>query len=243
MSKAAGIHSACYQVGRMQLVQWLHEMLNENVEKVEDVSSGHHYCILLEALYPGQINVPKIIMNAKLEWEKVSNLKMVQNCLIQHKVDRAVDVDKLAKGKFQDNIEFLQWFKWFFEQNFDVGSGFDAEDVRRRTGKKSTAGTNAAVKPGAKPTAVVSKASTISKSVISSSGVSQNKPNLDVQQQLDRRTKESKFYFNKLREIELYMGELTEQAEAAGLQDDGNQLNLMNVINKVEEVLYATYTE
>ena len=34
--------------------------------------------------------------------------------LFQH-----VPVDKLVKGKFQDNFEFVQWFKKFFEHNYN----------------------------------------------------------------------------------------------------------------------------
>ena len=30
-----------------------------------------------------------------------------------------VDVDKLSKQKFQDNFEFLQWFKKFFDANYN----------------------------------------------------------------------------------------------------------------------------
>jgi RP/EB family microtubule-associated protein len=30
-----------------------------------------------------------------------------------------VPVEKLIKGKFQDNFEFLQWFKKFFDVNYD----------------------------------------------------------------------------------------------------------------------------
>ena len=30
-----------------------------------------------------------------------------------------VPVDRLVKGKFQDNFEFIQWFRKFFDANFD----------------------------------------------------------------------------------------------------------------------------
>uniref|UniRef100_A0A3Q2P9F1 EB1 C-terminal domain-containing protein n=1 Tax=Fundulus heteroclitus TaxID=8078 RepID=A0A3Q2P9F1_FUNHE len=30
-------------------------------------------------------------------------------------VDKIIPVERLVKGKFQDNFEFLQWFKRFFE--------------------------------------------------------------------------------------------------------------------------------
>lgn len=38
-------------------------------------------------------------------------------------------MDKLIKGRFQDNFEFLQWFKKFFDANYD-GREYDAFDVR-----------------------------------------------------------------------------------------------------------------
>ena len=30
-----------------------------------------------------------------------------------------IPVDRLVKGRFQDNFEFLQWFKKFFDANYD----------------------------------------------------------------------------------------------------------------------------
>ncbi len=36
-----------------------------------------------------------------------------------------VPVDKLVKGRFQDNFEFIQWFKKFFDANYDGGE-YDA---------------------------------------------------------------------------------------------------------------------
>ena len=42
---------------------------------------------------------------------------------------QTVDVDKLAKQKFQDNFEFLQWFKKFFDANYS-GEEYSALQVR-----------------------------------------------------------------------------------------------------------------
>lgn len=38
-------------------------------------------------------------------------------------------VDRLIKGRFQDNFEFLQWFKKFFDANYD-GREYDAIESR-----------------------------------------------------------------------------------------------------------------
>lgn len=40
-----------------------------------------------------------------------------------------IPVDKLIKGRFQDNFEFLQWFKKFFDANYD-GREYDALESR-----------------------------------------------------------------------------------------------------------------
>lgn len=39
-------------------------------------------------------------------------------------------MDKLIKGRFQDNFEFLQWFKKFFDANYDGIREYDAFDAR-----------------------------------------------------------------------------------------------------------------
>lgn len=42
---------------------------------------------------------------------------------------QVIPVDKLIKGRFQDNFEFLQWFKKFFDANYD-GREYDAYEAR-----------------------------------------------------------------------------------------------------------------
>ncbi|TDG50161.1 hypothetical protein AWZ03_003377 [Drosophila navojoa] len=43
--------------------------------------------------------------------------------------ENIIPIDKLIKGRFQDNFEFLQWFKKFFDANYD-GRDYDASAVR-----------------------------------------------------------------------------------------------------------------
>ena len=42
---------------------------------------------------------------------------------------QVIPVDKLIKGRFQDNYEFVQWFKKFFDANY-AGSEYDALAAR-----------------------------------------------------------------------------------------------------------------
>jgi RP/EB family microtubule-associated protein len=48
-----------------------------------------------------------------------------------------VPVDKLVKGRFQDNFEFLQWFKRFFDANYQ---GQDYDPVAARGGIEAATG-------------------------------------------------------------------------------------------------------
>ena len=44
-------------------------------------------------------------------------------------IQQIIPIDKLIKGRFQDNFEFLQWFKKFFDANYD-GHDYDASGAR-----------------------------------------------------------------------------------------------------------------
>ena len=67
-----------------------------------------------------------------------------------------VPVDKLIKGRFQDNFEFLQWFKKLFDANFD-GKDYDPVAVRGGQGASPAGNTaparSAAAAPVRKPAA------------------------------------------------------------------------------------------
>ena len=46
--------------------------------------------------------------NTKQEHEYINNFKVLQASFKKMSVDKIVPVDRLVKGKFQDNFEFLQ---------------------------------------------------------------------------------------------------------------------------------------
>ena len=48
--------------------------------------------------------------NTKQEHEFITNFKVLQASFKKMSVDKIVPVDRLVKGKFQDNFEFLQVF-------------------------------------------------------------------------------------------------------------------------------------
>jgi len=59
-----------------------------------------------------------------------------------------VPVDKLIKGRFQDNFEFVQWFRKFFEANAQEGwESYDALSARGGADMGPSGGKAAAAPP------------------------------------------------------------------------------------------------
>lgn len=83
---------------------------------------------------------------------------------------KVIPVEKLVKGKYQDNFEFVQWFKKFFDANFD-GKDYDAFAARDgiplvATEGKIVPGHVVKPKPGmGKPMATVAPASKVAPKV------------------------------------------------------------------------------
>merc|ERR1719361_739434 len=80
-------------------------------------------------LFPGCLQLKKVKFMTKLEHEYIHNFKVLQASFKKMSVDKIVPVDKLIKGRFQDNFEFIQWFKKFFDANYQGGE-YDAMGAR-----------------------------------------------------------------------------------------------------------------
>ena len=92
--------------------------------KIEELCTGAAYCQFMDMLFPGSIQIKKVIVihifftfivissqvkfNTKQEHEYINNFKVLQASFKKMSVDKIVPVDRLVKGKFQDNFEFLQ---------------------------------------------------------------------------------------------------------------------------------------
>ncbi|XP_076068853.1 microtubule-associated protein RP/EB family member 1 isoform X2 [Oratosquilla oratoria] len=116
-------------LSRHEMLNWVNDCLQSNFTKVEQLCSGAAYCQFMDMLFPGSLALKKVKFSTNLEHEYINNFKLLQASFKKMHVDKIVPVDKLIKGKFQDNFEFLQWFKKFFDANYD-GSEYDAMTMR-----------------------------------------------------------------------------------------------------------------
>ncbi|KAI4893337.1 hypothetical protein NFI96_024142, partial [Prochilodus magdalenae] len=88
------------------------------------------YCQFMDMLFPGCISLKKVKFQAKLEHEYIHNFKLLQASFKRMNVDKIIPVEKLVKGRFQDNLDFIQWFKKFFDANYD-GKEYDPVQARQ----------------------------------------------------------------------------------------------------------------
>lgn len=217
---------------------------------------GAAYCQFMDMLFPGCISLKKVKFQAKLEHEYIHNFKLLQASFKRMNVDKVIPVEKLVKGRFQDNLDFIQWFKKFYDANYD-GKEYDPVEARQgqdaipppdpgeqifNLPKKShhanspTAGA-AKSSPASKPGSTPSRPSS-AKRASSSGSASRSDKDLETQViQLNEQVhslklalegveKERDFYFGKLREIELLCQE-------HGQEND-------DLVQRLMEVLYAS---
>ncbi|KAM8947752.1 microtubule-associated protein RP/EB family member 1 isoform 1-T1 [Pelodytes ibericus] len=121
-------------LSRHDMLAWINESLQLNLTKIEHLCSGSAYCQFMDMLFPGSVTLKKVKFQAKLEHEYIQNFKVLQAGFKKMGADKIIPVDKLVKGKFQDNFEFVQWFKKFFDANYD---GKDYDPVAARQGQES----------------------------------------------------------------------------------------------------------
>ena len=138
-------------VGKNVLLAWLNDFFQAGYTKVEQMSTGAMAVQIMDAIYPGKVAINKVNFDAKTQPESVANFKVLQNVFDKEQITKYIDVTKLLNGKFQDNLEFLQWLKSYFDKNYS-GQEYNAVERReqaRQQYKKGHkfAGSSAALKP------------------------------------------------------------------------------------------------
>lgn len=226
---------------RTDLLAWLNELLQINYTKIEQCGTGGAYCQVLDSIY-GDLPMSRVKMNAKHEYEFIANYKVMQNVFKAKKIDKPIPVEKLVKCKMQDNLEFLQWVKRFWDANYG-GQGYDA--VARRKGSAiDTPATLAPLATGRSGSAGNLSAGGRSggKTPIGGHRAGSTQPTEAVQRlqeqlrdmsvHLEALEKERDFYFEKLREIEILVQNQTELLSADGKED--------NTLKAIQKILYET---
>ncbi|KAI9183330.1 microtubule integrity protein mal3 [Blastocladiella emersonii ATCC 22665] len=224
---------------RQELLHWINNLTGLGLVKIEELGKGYALCQIFDSVF---LDVPlrKVKFNAKHEFEYIQNFKVLQSVFDKHKIPNHIPVERLVKLKFQDNIEFCQFVKKFWDSHFP-GHFYDAAARRAGAGApavvasagpakvsaRATAGgaasMGARVKASSSPSLAGGLASAGSASNVSAAALQHAQVQVaELQGQLDEAhgalesmAKERDFYFGKLRAVEVMMQALQQQGEAA----------------------------
>merc|ERR1719253_583285 len=118
-------------VSRSELLGWANDFFDLNLAKVEQCANGAVYCQIIDACHPGTVNMRKVNWMAKSDHEFIPNYKVLQSAFDKNGIERHIDVDKLIRAKYQDNLEFLQFIKCYAEKEGSyMNSGYEASIAR-----------------------------------------------------------------------------------------------------------------
>jgi RP/EB family microtubule-associated protein len=240
-----GMMEGAFFVSRTDILEWLNDLLQLSLTKVEQCATGAVYCGVIDAIYPGTFAISKVNWGAKHEYEFVNNFKVLQQAFQKNGITRHIEVNKLVKAKYQDNLEFCQWLKRYFDLNYN-GEPYDALSRRKGDlyyigiGNKpqpvGKVGTGAALKKKSTPTGYKPPGGGAKKSVGGASGAASSGKVKELESELnelrltaDTLEKERDFYFGKLRDIEVLLQSYVDQG--------------IPTVDMTMKILYATEDE
>ncbi|CAN8097297.1 unnamed protein product [Discula destructiva] len=229
---------------RQELLAWLNSLLQLNMTKVEQCGTGAALCQVYDSIF-GDVAMSRVKFNVNTEYAYIQNFKILQNCFQKHQIDKLVPVQALVKCKMQDNLDFLQWTKRFWDQYYPGG---DYDAVGRRKGAPvSGAGGTAAAGGGAASRAATGSAAArrvgggttpsgprlgagAAGGAASAALKAENNTLKETVVGLER---ERDFYFSKLRDIELLVQQAVEEDPEIEKQEDG-------LVKQIQLILYST---
>lgn len=221
-------------LSRNELILFINETLQLHYTKVEQMCTGSAYCQMIHMLWPERVPLKKVKFDAKLEHAYIDNWKVLQEAFKRLHIEKDIPIQRLVKGRFQDNFEFLQWFYKFYTIN-DSGDHDNYDPVAARGGAGTAPAATrspvkrAPVKKAAPASAAVSNvkrsgSNTNSNAEIKKLTAEVNELNLTV----EGLEKERDFYFSKLRDIEV----ICQEKEGDDTYTD--------FVAQIIEILYAT---
>jgi RP/EB family microtubule-associated protein len=108
------------KLGRSELLTWVNKTVESDYIKIEDLSDGVGFCQIIDAFFK---NISKEMNSLKLnainEIElKQKNLYLLNTLLGKAGCIKHIDPNKLSKGLFSTNLEFLQFLFDFIYKTF-----------------------------------------------------------------------------------------------------------------------------
>ncbi|KAK5136388.1 hypothetical protein LTR08_003514 [Meristemomyces frigidus] len=241
---------------RQELLSWLNGLLQLNMTKVEQCGTGAALCQVYDSIFL-DLPMSRVKFTAHADYAYLENFKILTNTFRKHRVDRPINVEQLIKCKMQDNLEFLQWTKRYWDQYYPGGdydalarrkgqggigggapgtpSGGSGGGATRSSGPAASSNTQAARRPAAGAGAQAAPRATSRQAAGSGGGASMalQQKNAELTETVTGLERERDFYFSKLRDIELLIQQAME-ADPALEEDEGS------LLKQIQTILYST---
>ncbi|KAH3680458.1 hypothetical protein WICMUC_000298 [Wickerhamomyces mucosus] len=250
---------------RVDLLNWVNDLLQLNYTKVEQLGSGAAYCQIIDSIYL-DLPMSRVKFDASKEYEYLNNFKVLQSAFLRHKIQKTIPVEKLIKCKFQDNLEFFQWIRKFWKENKDEAD-YDPNLRRKSLPSATPRKSNAPIAPvsgssrrnvsssstNSISSSTLPKSRTASQSSLSASRVSSNNDLLT--KELNQTRSELSTATNQIHELNLaiealeternfYFNKLREieiLTESTNEQiNDEKSPTLKEILIQIQEILYTT---
>lgn len=164
----------------------------------------------------------------------------IADTFAKHQIDKPIRVESLVKCKMQDNLEFLQFVKQYWDQHFP---GHDYDPLARRKGQGGiTTGPAAAraapASAARRAPAASNTAAPRTRTPLSTGGgaasAALREENAQLKETVTGLERERDFYFSKLRDIELLIQQAME-ADPELEKDEGLLKQIQNILYSTEE--------
>lgn len=231
---------------RQELLAWLNNLLQLNVTKVEQCGTGAALCQIYDSIFQ-DLPMSRVKFNVNTEYAYLQNFKILQNAFTKHQIERPVPVESLVKCKMQDNLEFLQWSKRYWDQYYP-GGDYDALARRKGAGGAPAAaapatvssrtsgagvGATSAARRGTTPTTSTNSSARGARPPAGGASAAVLAENTQLKQTVEGLERERDFYFSKLRDIELLLQQAVEQDPEIEKAEDG-------LVKHIQAILYST---
>ncbi|EGR33268.1 hypothetical protein IMG5_057330 [Ichthyophthirius multifiliis] len=242
-------------ISRNDMIQWVNNTLKVNqqqflkalllqkqlrITKIEQLGTGAIYCQLFDILFPGKIQLSKLNWKANQEYEFINNFKILQTGFAKLNVPKPLCIEKLVKCKYQDNIEFAQWFKKYFDQH-SANINIQEYDSVQKRGKNEVDFSFINITSQSKPkkqSVNIGEQNTSNNSTMQPNQSQFASPtkisnlNKNFEYQLEISEIEKSFYFSKLKDIDFLVDVYSELSQ--------NDTKLHDLIDKIRKILYTT---
>ncbi|KAM9751469.1 DNA (cytosine-5-)-methyltransferase 3 beta, duplicate a [Menidia menidia] len=99
------------------LLAWINKLLKTNFQDVGDMRSGAHYCQIMDLIFPASVDMTSVKFESQSENDYKHNFSLLKEAFDKMDITRAIPVEKLIVGDFENSFEFLDWFKVFYAEN------------------------------------------------------------------------------------------------------------------------------